>query len=439
VTTGQLSVDVKVLVDNATKRYEDALICDSLRYFLRFAGDVPAFAWGRMPWSSRWAGDWTSAVQCRVDEATTARDVQGETGAALAKVAANYAHTDIVCAVSFDDIAKENDFFAPWLTATSPQRSITVAPGSNPAAPDYYAGGAPKPAIPHTALTDLDDLKTRVCLAGLDHALGGTWMEAQGTVSDLDRALTDLGSTDGRRQLFAFVNQNSGYLEQAEKIIQSLGLVNGKLPMEGFINDAITAMPGIIANRAELINAVSAEWTERSGDMTASTVDLASFWNSPGGATAYFNHANRCIHYYDTLAAMAGWLGSEGKRAAAAIDQLQLAYARAGYATIDNLIAKLHAYLDAADAFTADLDKPAKALADAVSSMASMMLASWQEANADAATMLDIAQTAADSAPDLGDATHRAQPFPSESGTPGYDDAGAWQPGQGQPPGIAGA
>lgn len=178
---------------------------------------------------------------------------------------------------------------------------------------------------------------------------------------------------------------------------------------------------------------------ERSATMTAQANALEAYWNSPGGATAYFTHANRCIKYYDTLKDQAAWLGSEGKKAGQAIDDLQLEYARVGAEYIDNLITKLKAYLDAADSFSGSVDQPAKALASALSAMGSAMLATWQEANNNATATLQLAQTAHDQAPDLGDATHRAQPFPSESGTVPYTNATQWKPESGGPPSITGS
>jgi hypothetical protein len=431
---GYLSVDVQALVSHASSRYEDALICEALRSFLLFAGDVPTFAWGSMEWSGRWARDWASALDCRVDEAATARDVQAETAAVLAKVAADYANADITCAWTFQDIAAANDFFKPWLTDGG-QRAITVHPGSSPIVPDY-PHGTPHPSIPHGDLKNPDDLKTRVSFAGSDHLVNSPWIESRGVVSDRDMMFRTLGDTPGRRRLLEFVRENGGHLRQAERIVSQLGLASEKLPMDGFINEAITAWPGIITNRAELVNAVSAEWDERRADMSAQTNALADYWSSPGAATAYLNHANRCITYYTALRDQAAWLGGQGKNAAQAIDDLQLAYANTGYAHIDNLITKLEAYLDAADSWTDSLDSPAKALAGALSAMAAGMLANWREVNDNAASTLQIAQVAHDNAPDLGDATHRTQPFPSEHGLPDYGDAGGWKPNQGGPPGI---
>lgn len=118
-----LSVEVQALVDHASYRYDDSLICDGLRHFTRFAADVPDSVWGQMPWSRRWAQDWDSATSARVREAQTARDVQSETGSKLAKVAANYSHTEINTKLSADKLlSKENGFLLPWVQTAEKAR-----------------------------------------------------------------------------------------------------------------------------------------------------------------------------------------------------------------------------------------------------------------------------------------------------------------------------
>lgn len=433
-----LNVELEALVTHASKRYEDAYICDALRYFIGWAGDVPAFAWGKMPWSSRWATSWHSAVECRIQEAGIARDLHGDTGATLYKVAANYAHADISSAVRFDDIAAQNDFFLPWLNASTSPGTVVAHPGGGPSGPTY-ASGPVRPKLTPSDVSDPHDLHARVTLASHDHLIGSGWFRNPGEVTPADKTLNYLGATDGRKRLHQFVDENGGAIEQAEAIVRQLGLVQGKLPMQDFINEALPAFPGVIENRAELLNAVSNEWGERGANMTSQTIGLQAYWDSPGAAAAYFHHANRCIRYYDTLKAQAAWLGMEGKKAAEAIDSLQLAYEKAGRSHIGNLITRLKAYLDAADSFTGSIEEPGKALADVLFAMASAMLTDWQAANDDASAMLEISQEALDKAPDLGDATHRAHPFPSESGAAPYCDAGDWKPNRSGAPRITSA
>lgn len=82
---------------------------------------------------------------------------------------------------------------------------------------------------------------------------------------------------------------------------------------------------------------------------------------------------------------------------------------------------------DAATGFTkGSTQEPLAALVDALGAMADAFFAKWQQANANADAILKIDQTASDTAPNLGDGTHRAQPFPSEAGAAPYDDSGRW-------------
>lgn len=438
MSSEKLSVEIQALVSNAMSRYDDALICDSLRYFIAFAGDIPAYAWGKMDWSARWATDWRSATTGRFTEAQTARDVQCDTGTKLYKVAANYTHAEIASTLDVQHaVSSENSFLLPWLQKAAPRQKVAAHPGGSTSEPEYFKGPFGLPALRNSNPGDSNDPATRVLYASHDHSFEQGWFGKRGANSAATQALAALSQTNarGRDALDGFLQDNSDHMNRAEAIVRQLGLATGRLPMD-FIKEAITAMPGVIINRAELFNCLSKEWAERRADMSAQTKSLEDQWFSPGAATAYFDHANRCIKYYDTLQEQAAWLGSEGKKAGNAIDSLQLAYAQAARQQIGNLIVKLKAYLDAANSFTGSVSTPAKALAGVVNGMASSMLASWQENNSNADAILQVNKAAQQGAPDLGDAMHRAQPFPHEAGTPSWDDSRDWHARAGGPPAV---
>ncbi|GAA4637841.1 hypothetical protein GCM10023196_093230 [Actinoallomurus vinaceus] len=427
-----LSVEVQALVSHASYRYDDSLICDGLRHFARFAANVPDSAWGQMPWSRRWAQDWESATSARVREAQTASDLQSETGSKLSKVAANYSHTEISTKLSAERLlSKENSFLLPWIQASEKgQGSISTAPGHTPRGPNY----ANTPDLPYQIPpgdpgpdVNPNEPKNRIMFASADHDFDHPFTKEQGHIVLADRALMVLGNTAGRAALNLFLNANEHYIQDAQNIVRTNGAATSKMPLDDFIQDVRFALPGAIQNRAELFNALSNEYGELSTEMTTQTNGLKSSWQGPG-AEAYGLHADRCIKYFDTLKEQAAWVGSEGCKAAHTVDSLQYAYAQAGNAKVGNLITALRAYKDAAAGFTkGSTQEPLALLVDALSAMANAFFAKWQQANADAGEILKIDQKASDTAPNLGDGTHRPQSFPSEAGAAPYDDSSHWK------------
>ncbi|MGA8117202.1 MAG: hypothetical protein WCA46_26510 [Actinocatenispora sp.] len=437
---GTLSVEVEALIANGRERYEDSYTCDTLNWFLQFCADVPATAWGRFDWSDRWSKDWHTAAEAREDEARTARDVQGHTGAALYQVAADYSHTDIDISLTFD-ISDQNAALRPWLAALHGNGGGgTVHPGGKVDPPAPYSGGNYTVAIAPENPDEPSDVNTRMQYAFLDHSLNQDQLIAPGTVTPLMRARETLLNTPGCRALWTFINEHYPELQQAEEILAQYGMAPDNSPARDFIDDAKDAVPGIIINRAELVGVVKNEYDELTADMVSDTDNLKAYWYSPGGATAYFTHANTLIKYYQSLSEQAGWFHDEGKKAGNAIDSLQLAYSKVGYDLIGDVIDRLEAYLDALDDITSNIDDPVKALASAVSAMGKAMLSKWQQANSDAQSTLQISEAAQDDAPDLGDTTHGPVPFP-ESGVPnnGWKHPDQWSPNQNPlPPETAG-
>lgn len=418
----KLDASVEALVTSGRERYEDAITCDAIRQFIIQAGDIPADAWGEMPWTGRWRADWATARDARVTEATTIRDRLGETGAALVQVASDYAHTDINVALNFD-ISEQNAALQPYLDAVRKSNGLTVHAGGHAGGPQYYDGGQVKVTPPGGNTADAIKLQWMQ----YDHALNQAEITSPGTVTPTMKARQHFDSP-GRSELWKFVNEHYETLTKAENIVNGNGEGLSKNPSTDFIDPAIHAWPQVIMDRADLMHVAARMYTEMKQEMGPETQYLMSYWDSPAGSGAYNLYATNLENYLDTCAQQCTWLGDEGVKAGKGIDKLMLAYAQAGYEKIGIIIEQLQAYEDAMESISGSVDDPLKALTAALGAMADIMLSAWKAQNDEAQSTLNLAATVQDNAPDLGSSAHSAQPFPESAGLDGWKRGNNWQP-----------
>jgi hypothetical protein len=423
----KLDASLQAIVDSARERYEDSITCDAVRNFILSVGDVPADAWGQMEWTGKWRQDWATARDGRVTEATTMRDRLGETGAALAQVASDYAHTDLDVALNFD-ISQENSILQPYLESVRKSNGLVAHPGGHSGPPAYYDGAVP--GIPSFGDADtnpsgLSADQQKMIWAQYDHFLNRQEISNVGDVTPTMKARQHFNSP-GHAELWKFANEHYETLTQAEKIVMGEGENLSHQPSADFIDKALPAWPQVIMDRADLMHAVARMYNEMKGEMETETSYLMGFWSSPSGSNAYNLYAGSLATYFGTIADQATWLADEGVKAGKGIDKLMLEYARAGYEKISIIIDKLDAYRDAVNSLFGSPENPLQELAAALNAVAQVMLASWKAANEEAQVTLNLSAATQDNAPDLGSSAHGAQPFPTPSGIDGWHNGHNW-------------
>lgn len=421
-----LSTELQALVNNGKERYEDSIVCDAIKIYITHVGGVPDFAWGKMPWSNKWKTDWHTAVEARITEAGTIRDTLGTTGGSLIQVASDYSDTDIEAKLDFD-VATENAALTPFLLGTKKAGdTVSGHPGGSAGPPPYFPGGNYGVNIPG----DSDDGK-RLNYLWKDGRLNNIPAEAypkggQHSFTPMIQAL----ETPGHLDLTKFVNEHYQTLTQAENIVEQLIGGMAQKPSVDFIDQVIEAYPGVIKNRADLLNIAKNNYDEMRKEMALETDTLKLYWSSPSASQAYFVHANNILRYFDSLSAEVLWLANEGKKAADTIDKLMLAYAKVGFERIGQLIDQIKAVTDAQNSITGNATDPAKALAATLNAMVTQMLADWKAANEAAKSMLSITEAAITGQPDLGTTEHNAKPFPQDGAGGQWTDGNQWETGQ---------
>jgi hypothetical protein len=224
-------------------------------------------------------------------------------------------------------------------------------------------------------------------------------------------------TSEGRKKLWEFIDQWSEQLSKAETIVRQWGVAPARSSID-MIEEASSAWPQILANRANLLKLGANTYRDLKQNMAAQVKDLQQYWTSPGAAGAYYIYADSLGDYYEAIAANLQWLGEEGEKAAHAIDDLQLAYANLGYQHIGIIAAQLKAYLDAANSLSKAAEEPLKALADAVTGLVNSLITSWESAATKAQATLDVSQKIIDDAPHFNDNNHDIkQPPQSPSNT----------------------
>ncbi|MFI5843133.1 hypothetical protein ACIA8K_25825 [Catenuloplanes sp. NPDC051500] len=418
-----LSVELEQLVQHAENRYEDAAICSAIRQYIIQVGEIPNYVWGTMPWVGRWQADWRTGRGFRVTEAAAARDGIARIASGLHQVAVDYHGCDIAIATDFaGKMDASSAALRPYLNALQQAPPNVARPGGDVVPPTYYSGPAVTPAY---------DLNTpegqRLDRVGRSGGLNTPEFKNPGTVTQRERDREYYGDTPGFQELWKFMNEHYEVLTQAENMVDEYGPGLAKYPSRDFIDEAKGAWPRVIKERADLISVAAQNYREMREEYRQEVTNLRQSWSSPTGSGAYYTAAVGVINYLDQLDKQAQWLSDEGKKAGDLVDNLMLAYARAGYERIGIIIKHVQDLLAEADAFSPDLDKPLKALTDILTALANVMLISWNASNEAAKSLLNLAQTAATNAPDSGSAGHGAVPFPNPEGGDSWRET-QWKP-----------
>jgi hypothetical protein len=408
VTT--LNVETAALVRHATGRHSDAMVCDAIGHYVQHVGAVPSRAWGSMEWVQTWKTQWADACADRVKEADLASERMRDVGQTLYQVAADYAHTDIQVATDFAAVRQSP--IMPFVDALEKQPAVVAHPGGRLSAPASYPGGNYTVGIPDNTPEghELNNLFR-------DGSVGGQQLWPAGTdVSKTPQGILEAEMmTEGRRRLWEFILKWSDELRTAESIVRQWGIAPAESSTE-LIDKAGDAWPGVIANRANLLKLGANAYRDLRENMNNQVKDLQQYWSSPGAAGAYLIYADSLGSYYEAVAGNLQWLAEEGVRAAHTIDDLQLAFADLGYEHISVISAQLQAYNEAAGSLSHAVGDPLNALADAVRTLTSSLINSWQSAAAKTRATLSISEKVIANAPDFADNTHDAkQPPPNPS------------------------
>ncbi|MGC4895491.1 hypothetical protein [Micromonospora sp. DT31] len=418
-----LEANLVDLVVHAENRYEDAAICDAIRQYILQVGTIPASVWGKMPWVGKWQADWAVGRDYRITEATNARDGIASTAAGLHQVAVDYHGSDIAISMDFEGkMDASSAALAPYLRALQVTPPNLATPGGHVAPPSYYGGPPVNPQ--HNLDTPEGQRLDRI---GRSDSLDMPEITAPGTVTPRMRDREYFGDTPGRMELWKFVNEHYQVLTQAEELVRQYGPGLAKYPSSDFIDEALDAYPRVIIERADMISVAAQNYAEMQGEYLTQLTNLRSSWASPTGSAAYFTAGTSIITFLKQLQTQAQWLSDEGKKAGKAVDDLMMAYAKAGYEKISIVIKQVQDLLDELKSFSPDPTKPAQALADMLTAMATIMLDQWNAANDAAKSMLNVAEVAASGAPDAGTASHGATPFPNAQGGDSWKNT-PWQP-----------
>lgn len=409
-----IQVAIDTLVAHAQERYEDSIVCDSARQFVTYIGNVPQQGFGNLPWSAQWMTDWATARDARFTEATTMRDVLASTAGGLYQVAADYTDADVTSAAELD-VQVTN--LLPFLPA-GPAQPHTYHPGDE----DYTPPGSNVDPKFAPNVSNNETLKW----ISLSNQVGVVRVEAPGQVSDADLAEEHYGDSEGRKALNDFVMQWESKLVEIENVVETISPGIGK-PMQNEIITAWKCWPKVLWERADTFHSLAQCYREMRDEYAGEVNVLKGYWDSPGAATAYYNHAGVILSYFDTLEAEAKWLAEEGKKCANVIDKLQLAYANLGYEHIQNILNHYQDYLDDLGSLTSS-SNPAEALANAFNAFASSIIGQQNTAASEAQDRLQLSQTVVDNQPDLGTAGHAAEVFPQVQGGDSWKDGDSWVP-----------
>jgi uncharacterized protein YukE len=403
-----LRVDTGQLVAHAGELYGDAYTFYGMHYYLGRVGEIPAPAWGDMPWSARWRGAWEQALGNRIKEADTIRDQAGEASGRILEAAANYAGTDVSATAAIDSTDPDT---APYVTAfLDGAGPLSARPGRGAPAPVFatpfidpygrdlrYPEGDPRwqallgehlPSVHPNLSTNVDGR----------------------TVSTI---VFDGAEKDG---LDDFIRRNYVTLNGADEVITRFA-PGSKRPYLDVMLPAWRSMPSVIDNRARMVGSVGSTYTEMQRNLSGGLNRLKGTWQG-SGADAYQDYAAGLQDYLGRIAAQATWLGSEGQKTAALVRDLRNQYAQLGIkhikrindlyqkyvATTTNVVGRLFDCTTPAGA--------AKALVGAVRDMTDEMVYQQDAAMDQALDLLAIEARAIAGSPNFDDPRHDAEPFP---------------------------
>ncbi|GAA0561477.1 hypothetical protein GCM10010172_50840 [Paractinoplanes ferrugineus] len=414
-----LSVEAAALVRQASGRYADAMVCDAVGHYVTHVGAVPDAAWGTMDWTAIWKKNWHEAVADRAREARSAGERFDDIAETLYQVAADYTGTDVKVAADFTAIGDSP--LRPFVDALERVADATAHPGGRLSMSSGFGGGPYAPAIP-------DD-------TGEGHRLNLLFQDGKINQQEMWPAGTDLSrtpshrmraelTTEGRRKLAEFIHRWADDLGRAESIVGQWGLLPAESGLDR-ITAALSAWPGVIANRANLLKLGANTYRDLRANMAAQVKDLQQYWKSPA-AGAYAIYAGSLGDYYEAIAGNLQWLGEEGEKAAQTIDGLQLAFANLGYQHMLIISAQLKAYLDAANSLSHAVEDPLKGLANAVTGLLSSLNTSWAAAVQKAQADLDVSRKVIEGAPRFTDETRDARQPPASPSTEWRGHA--WKP-----------
>lgn len=391
--TSTLNVEATALQRHASGRYSDGLVCDAIKHYVMHVGAVPAAAWGTLSFTQKWKTEWGEAVADRAKEAGHASERFTDVGQTLYQVAADYSNSDVAVATNFSAI--EQSPIMPFVTALEQAPAATARPGGNLSTYTGHPGGGYTVAIPEDT-PEGHDLNNLFKDGRINQA--EMWPEGTDTSQTPMAKLRAEMSTEGRKKLFEFMSESYETLNNAEAIVRQWGLSPARSSLE-VIDEAYTAWPGIIANRANLLKLGANAYRDLKENLTGQVKDLKQYWTSPGASGAYCIYAEQLGNYFTSIADNLKWLGEEGEKAAKTIDDLQLAYANLGYKHLRIIAAQLKAYTDAATSVSKSIEKPLDALSNALNALVTTLIASMDAAAAKAESANTVSQKAIDNAP----------------------------------------
>lgn len=415
--------------------------------YLADVGTIPAGAWGTLPVSDQLRRDWGTALENRLDEASTARNELERVADVLLQVATDYEGTDLEIATSFD---LQNRDLGPYLRAaegyTTGLRTLRGGSGILSEPPDTYERGGPPPpvvipqdndrllAIRHETLPS-----TRVA----DDALTVDAFNTKDFIKDiLYRGYGHSETVRGGHDLYfehgeddrlsEFVQKYRGELFKLEALVTQLGH-GQRLPLSDLIIHAWRSSPTIVRNRADLVHSAANTYAELRKNMDADSQRLALYWQGEA-AKAFGQHAKLTSTYLSDVEAQARWLAEEGKKAASLLEGLCNAYAAAGFEHIGRLIKAMSEYFDKVNAAFAACSNPEKSFLDVVNNFIGALVKSETSHLDDLAELIKIDEQVRRERPDIGSRGHDVIPFPRPHiGVDVWSDRSSWTPAPDRP------
>jgi uncharacterized protein YukE len=389
-TGGKTVVDPKVLKYYGTERMEDTAAIKAISLLMERVGQLPASAWGELPWSAQWAADWARNCGWRREDAQSAHDQMLDTGNRILQSLARYLHTDMAVATTFEGLPNGLD---PYVVPTDRNDRFL---GTYRADGSYRYSEVPPVEGPPVGNLELSGIFAGHC-------------------------------PDERDGLSEFMANYTDVLREVEKALDEYGVSNPHLCSE-FLEPANKTAPGNIDRHAEEVLRGANAYERLATDLKQDNVRLAAAWHGTAGEAAQ-QHAEILYQFLTRCQAEAKWLGEAGKTCATTLRNIRAGFATAGNDQVGAIIERykeFNDWLSSPAAFAAHLTgrdflDATSDLVESVSGLANMLgnVIADQAKSANAILKVEVT---ANGMPDIGTAAREHQP-PARNDTPGAD---AW-------------
>ncbi|GAB1646713.1 hypothetical protein [Krasilnikovia sp. MM14-A1259] len=403
---GTLQVATDAMVNYGREQYEDAATYHAAAIYIGRNGQIPAGAWGELPWSAYWQQRWEKGLDHRIREARLMADHTGEHAAAMLKATADYTETDIQVALNFD---LDNPYLRPYVSAYAglPASTGVYRPGVGGSAPLFASG-----PIQFSPPTDLEEFRKLVGerLPGRDFV----------PCTTSNPTGVDLHSGVSGDNLDAFVAEYGEDLLCSEYVAEQKS-PGAPRPFTDFILPAWRCAPGVIRNRAELLFACTRAYKECADAMKSDIGRVRDQWFSPGAALAWYRQAMSRHQYLTDINAELTWTADQGIQAANLLEGMRNKFAEFGHQRAKQIIelakAVIHYGADQLGGIGNCKSDPVKALTGALTGFLDLLYLEQSQRHDQAIGLIGIDEQRRKEQGDPGTLAHDTLPFPK--GSPG--------------------